>query len=308
MWTSFETKKRELFKLCNGKEICIWGYGYGGRFLEHLFRRENKKIEYVIDNSGMIDHKLNLEHSFIFKELDKDTHIILVTFIKDRKVVEFLTQLGYEENKNLVFVRNWFYDITNADRKLSYYDWLESSYNLDIILSKTSNEKVNNDSLYYSPGIDYSVIDILDNFELDDNDAVFDFGCGKGGVLLLFYLAGISKLGGVEYDTNLYETALSNMQKVKLESTEIIHADAAKVSKSLDKYNYFFMYNPFQGKTFEDVVANLEESYQRNKRVMYIIYSGPYCHETIIKNRIFKFSKTISTDYSVKNVRIYCTS
>lgn len=54
-----------------------------------------------------------------------------------------------------------------------------------------------------------------------------------------FYLEGIGKLGGVKYNTNLYETALSNMQKVKLESTKIIHFDAAKVSKALDKYNYF---------------------------------------------------------------------
>jgi len=310
MWEGFEAKKKALFRLCNGKKICLWGYGYSGRFCEHLFRRAHKEIEYIIDDSASIDHKLNVERSFILKELDKDTHVVLLAFAREKRVIEFLTKLGYEENENFVFIREWFYGDEVKNRKLSYYDWLEHLYDIDVTAYRMWDElkTPNAESIYYSPGIDYSIVDILDNFEFDDKDAIFDFGCGKGGTLLLFRSHGIGKAGGVEYDEDLYRIALLNMSKMGEDFSGIINNDAVKVTVELDSYNFFFMYNPFYGRTFERVVANLEESYQRRKRKMYVIYSGPYCHEILVRNGIFKFSKVIQTDYAVKKVRVYCTN
>lgn len=310
MWEDFEEREKNLFRFCNGKRVCLWGYGYSGRFCEHLFNRANKKIEYIIDDSAVIDSKINIERSFIIKELDKDTHVILLTFPREDKVVSYLTMLGYEENKNYMFINELFYGNCGENRKLSYYDWLEYKYNLDITSFKMSKdiESPNKDSLYYSPGIDYSIVDILDNFEFDKNDAVFDFGCGKGEILLFFYAMGVKKVGGVEYDKGLYRTTISNMTKMKINSDGILNDNASRITDVLDEYNYFFMYNPFQGKTFENVINNLEESYKRQKRKMYLIYSGPYCHDVVVRNGIFKFSKTIKTDYSVKNVRVYCAN
>ncbi len=304
----FEEIERKIFKLCNGVKVCLWGYGYSGRFCEHLFRRANKQIEHIIDDSAVIDSKVDVERSLILKELDSDTHIVLCAFARDEKVITFLERLGYQENHNFIFIREWFYGNAESYRKLSYYDWLEYFYRLDITLCVMDNARPKGDCNYYSPGIDYSIIDILDHFEFDLDDAVFDFGCGKGGALCLFRAAGISRIGGVEYDQGLYEIAVSNMRKMNLDSQGIINDDAAKVAEQLDNYNYFFMYNPFQGQTFEAVVRNLEDSFKRKKRKMCVIYSGPYCHEILVRNEIFKFSKTIKTDYSVKNVRIYCTN
>lgn len=310
MWEIFQEKERALFKLCNGKKVCLWGYGYSGRFCEHLFNRANKEIEYIIDDSAFIDNKVDIERSFIIREFDRNTHIILLAFPREDKVISFLEELGYEENKNYVFVVEWFYNGMKDYRKLSYYDWLEYTYGLDIVRFKSQDEmeSPSEESLYYSPGIDYSVIEVLDKFEFDENDAAFDLGCGKGEILLLFNAVGMKKVGGVEYDKELYNIALSNMQKMNISPSGIINADATKIRNELDDYNYFFMYNPFQGETFEKVIVNLEESYRRQKRKIFLIYSGPYCHDLVIKNGVFKFSKTIKTDYSVKNVRIYCTN
>lgn len=310
MWEDFEEKEKALFRFCNGKKVCLWGYGYSGRFCEHLFNRANKTIEYIIDDSAVIDNKINIERSFIIKELDKDTHVILLAFPREDRAVSFLKMLGYEENESYMFINELFYGNCSEHRKLSYYDWLEYKYNLDITAFRIGNdiESPNKDSIYYSPGIDYSIVDILDNFEFDKNDAAFDFGCGKGEILLLFNIMGVKKIGGVEYDKGLYRTAVSNMNKMKISSDGILNDNAAMITDVLDEYNYFFMYNPFQGKTFENVINNLEESYKRQKRKIYLIYSGPYCHDMVISNGIFKFSKTIKTDYSVKNVRVYCTN
>lgn len=308
MWKEFEEKEMALFQLCNGKTVCLWGYGYSGRFCEHLFKRKNKKIEYIIDDAAL-DLKIDVERSFIIKEFDKDTHVILLAFAREDTVVSFLEELGYEENKNYFFIRELFYGCIKENRKLSYYDWLEYKYKLDItaLTALDETERPNDDCFYYSPGIDYSLVDVLDCFEFCKDDAVFDFGCGKGGALLLFYSAGIPLVGGVEYDEKIHNIAIGNFRKMRINSCDILHGDAALITKELDKYNYFFMYNPFQGKTFNHVIANLEDSYKRKNRMMYIIYSGPYGHNSVIKNGIFKYSKTVKTDYAVKNVRIYCT-
>lgn len=310
MWQEFEAVKKAVFKLCNGKEVCLWGYGYSGRFCEHLFQRANKKIEYILDDSAAMDCKLDVERSFLLRELNPYTHVVLCAFAREEKTVAFLEQLGYVENESFLFVREWFYGKINNDRKLSYYDWLEYRYGLDITAFRMWDEveMVNNDSIYYSPGIDYSIVDILDQFEFEMDDAVFDFGCGKGGALLLFQSAGVKKIGGVEYDKELYQIALSNMEKMNLDFSGMINGDAVEITKQLDDYNYFFMYNPFLGQTFENVVKNLEKSFQRRRRKMYIIYSGPYCHDMLVRSGIFNFSKAIKTDYAVKNVRVYCTN
>lgn len=310
MWQEFEAAKRAMFRLCNGKEVCLWGYGYSGRFCEHLFRRGNRTIKYILDDSKTIDCKLDIERSFLLQELSPDTHVVLCAFPREEKAVAFLTQLGYVEGENFIFIRELFYGDKDVSKKLSYYDWLEYRYGLDITAYRMWNqvEMPNADSTYYSPGIDYSLVDVLNYFEFDSEDAVFDFGCGKGGPLLLFYFSGVGRIGGVEYDPDLYRIALANIKKMNLDSSGIINRDAAEIITQLDSYNYFFMYNPFMGKTFGDVVRNLEESFQRKRRKMYIIYSGPYCHEMLVRNGVFKFSKVIKTDYAVRNVRIYCTN
>lgn len=158
----------------------------------------------------------------------------------------------------------------------------------------------------FSAGVDYSLIDVLDNFEWTDGDAVFDFGCGKGEALLLFLRKGISRVGGIEYDNRLYQILLDNFQKLGYPTEGLLQGDAAGVTAEIDDYNYFYMYDPFEGKLFSDVIHNLEDSYQRKSRSMVLIYSVPSCHEAVVKNGYFKLCKQIKTDFlDDKIVNIY---
>lgn len=190
---------------------------------------------------------------------------------------------------------------------MTYYEWIEHKYNVDISAPRMIDEikQAHSDCWHYTAGIDYALIDVLDNFSFTESDSVFDFGCGKGGALMLFNKAGVKKLGGVEFDPDLYQVARSNLQKLNLGDASLFNTDAALLDEELDGYNYFFMYNPFYGDTFKKVIDNIERSYSRNKRQIVLIYSGPYCHDLVVKNQLFKLSKEIYTDYFVRYVYIY---
>jgi len=308
MWAEFCRREKELFRLTNAKKVVLWGYGYSGFFIEHLFHRTNRAIEYIVDDSPSAHCKLKIDRSFIIRNLDSDTHVILLTFKRDDNVIAFLEECGYKEGTSFIFVRDIFYEEEmEALRKLSYYDWLEYWYRVDIQAMRSLQDLSvpNMDSLYYSSGIDYALMDVCDKFVFNvDVDAVFDFGCGKGGALLLFMKAGIAMCGGVEYDRELYRIACNNYRKLGIKA-ELICANASDIKEEIDKYNYFYMYNPFQGQTFENVIKNMEESYKRRKREMTFIYNGPHCHEAVIKNNVFKLSKEIYTDSAVRYIHVY---
>lgn len=309
IWNEFNEVTKQIFKFVSGKKVILWGYGRSGWFIEHLFKKNHKQIEYIIDDGVSISPKLKIYRSFILKEMDKDTIAVLIAFPKQQEVLEQLSQYGLQEYTHFAFLGDLFYgeEYKQIQKPLSYYDWLEYRYHMDILEVKDINhiDKANNDSLYYSCGVDYGLMDVLDNFYFDRNDAVFDFGCGKGGALLLFYKAGIHKIGGVEYDKDLYETAKKNLNTIEISALHLINEDAALVKNELDKYNYFFMYNPFQGETFRQVIKNIESSYKRKHRRITLIYSGTYCSDYILEGKMFKLSKAIYTDYSVRYVCIY---
>ena len=74
------------------------------------------------------------------------------------------------------------------------------------------------------------------------DDGIFDFGCGKGGAMLTFLDYGFQKVGGVEFETKIYEELILNFQKLdidldKYNRISCIHDDATNVKVELDDYN-----------------------------------------------------------------------
>lgn len=94
IWTEFENTVDRMFRFVNGKQVVLWGYERSGWFIEHLFKRNNKQIECIIDDSCTISFKLHLSRSFILREMDKETVAVLLTFEEDKKVKSFLEGLG----------------------------------------------------------------------------------------------------------------------------------------------------------------------------------------------------------------------
>lgn len=309
IWKEFDTFVNNLFYFTNGKYTVLWGYELSGLFIHHLFSRVNRKIECIVDDSS-INPKISVKRSCEIENITPETCAVIISGERDIEKEKFLAERGFIENTHYIYARKYLYGNISSPSvwgNISYYEYLESNFNLDIIERKFVEKMVNpkKDALNYSPGMGYPLIDVLDNFIFQPGDAVFDFGCGKGGALLLFLRSGIQKIAGVEYDKPLYDILLENYQKISVSSENIINGDAALIMSELDDYNYFFMYNPFQGETFCQVINNIEESWQRKRRRITFIYSGPYCHRYVVEHGVFRLSKQIYTDYSVRNVNIY---
>ncbi len=309
IWKEFDEFVDKLFYFSNGKCTVLWGYGLSGLFIHHLFSRFNRRIEYIVDDSSM-NPKVSIMRSCEIENITPETCAVILSGEHDTEKEKFLKERRFMENVHFIYARKYLYESINSQnvwKNISYYEYLENRFNVDIVERKFV-EKMENpkkDALNYSPGMGYPLIDVLDNFIFKPEDAVFDFGCGKGGALLLFQKSGVQKIAGVEYDKPLYNILLDNFQKVNVSSENIINGDAALIKNELDEYNYFFMYNPFQGETFRQVIDNIEESWHRKKRRITFIYAGPYCHHHVVEHEIFRLSKQICTDYSVRNVNIY---
>lgn len=311
IWTEFDEFVRKMFHFTNGKSIVLWGYGLSGFFIYHVFSRVNRKIEYIVDDSSL-SPKIPIMRTCEIIDIIPDTCAVILSDGYDKEKEKFLEERGFKENIHFIYARKYLYESINSQniwKNLSYYDYLENRFNVDIVEHKFVEmmENPKKDALNYSPGMGYPLMDVLDNFIFQPEDAVFDFGCGKGGALLLFQKSGVQKIAGVEYDKPLYDILTDNYRKMGLSAENVINGDAALIRNELDDYNYFFMYNPFQGETFRQVIDNIEESWKKKRRRIIFIYSGPYCHREVVEHGIFKLSKQIYTDYSVRNVNIYMT-
>lgn len=312
IWKEFDSILEELLLIVNGKKIAIWGYGYDGWFLEWFFKGHNRNVQYILDDNPAVGtiFKAGIRRSRELEFIERRGMVLFLTFSEDKNVNSFLEKLGMQENRDFYYIKNVFYSNQVADKEkyhIGYFEWLQNMYELDI---KTMRDNTllyleNLDSMAYSCGMDYCILNILNLFKFSRGDAFFDFGCGKGAILILAAKCGIKKLGGVEFDEELYQIACNNERKACLENFQILNDNAVNVKLELDEYNYFYMYNPFVGTTFKKVIENICESYKRRKRKIILIYVNPVCHNEIINNYPFIHSLQVNVDYGLGYANIY---
>ena len=124
--------------------------------------------------------------------------------------------------------------------------------------------------------------------------------------MVQFYEYGFRNLGGVERDRELCTIAKDNFDRLKISDIEICFADAREITE-IDRYNYFYFYNPFSGSVFQKVIDNIKDSYMRNHRKIRIIYINTVCHDMILDSGIFQIEKQIETKHWYPMVNIYMT-
>lgn len=210
-WQAFDAKINIILRMLNGKQMILWGYGKTGRFLEHVFRRKNRRIDYIIDNYKEYPSQLHIYTVSILQELDNRNCFIICAFPESDECTDILEEHGYEEYVSYINLNKELFG--NGGRKLSYYDWLEYYYGMDLVAGKHVES---GDNLFYSYGSDYALMDVLDDFCFTTEDSVFDFGCGKGGPMLMFYDRGVGHVGGVEFDKDLCDTTRDNLKKMQV--------------------------------------------------------------------------------------------
>lgn len=288
----FSRAADKMFEFCNGYTVVVWGGGIAGQFINYVFRRSNKIVDYNVDKK----HSMYTYRPYILRSLNPKYTRVIVSFVIDDATKHFLESHGFRSGEEYEEIATWFGCI--GHKILGFENWLEGKYDLDITtVPSAGTEKISDESHNFHWGShDYKFMEALESFSIKDDDAVFDFGCGKGGVLLLMRMCGFSVIGGVEYDDCLYSAAVNNCKKMGLDTNRIIQGDASKLTSELDGYNYFFMYDPFEGKQFEMVAKNLADSYKRNKRKITIIYASPQCDNALRTIGGFALTKKIEAN------------
>jgi SAM-dependent methyltransferase len=133
---------------------------------------------------------------------------------------------------------------------------------------------------------------IVRKSRIDPCDCAFlDLGCGKGRTLLLACIAGFARVIGVEAEEHLCAVARQNVNRWAMRhkgvSPEIIHADAR--TTCFPPGNLFvYMFNPFTGPVFQEVVERLHASATEHSRAVIVLYYNDVCSEELERTGSFR--------------------
>lgn len=287
----------------NEWKIVIWGFGYGGKFLRHLIESVDgrAKVSYIIDEKlgSSYDATPAIYRSTLLNYIDSSKHIMLSTIKNMEQIEGALTSYDYKLGENLFDV---YGDIGD-----SYVAFLDKNMAVDFRgIAKGEMDDFGPECNNYVPFsqscADYIFEEIL---KLADDLSFFDFGCGKGAAILMAYMSGINKLGGVEISESIYGQCVANMENLGI-SCELLNEDATKCN--IDGYNCFFLYNPFGGSVFQKVLSNIRESFRNNRRKIYLVYGNPFMHRHVVEDGFFRLHKQIRTDLYDPLLNIYVTA
>jgi len=140
---------------------------------------------------------------------------------------------------------------------------------------------------YYADSGGMAFDKIMRQFDISPGDAIVDFGCGKGGILISLSKYPFSKITGVDISPEYAEIARENIRKLHIKNVEIACCDASEF-KDLDEYNYFYFFDPFPCVVMQEVVANIENSITEKPRKVTLIYLNPGCHEAVVSSRLLR--------------------
>lgn len=321
----FRERLDAVMHRCMDKRIIIYGYGYSGRFAAWYAEYYHSiKPDYIViqDYSSNIPYEFELYRESLFDFGYKDVKDAVVWLCTDEtdEVRERLTSNGYIKNKTYFnfneVVYGEDYAREAADTNVQFMRYLEKKYGCDWVNSLAIDEY--NEKLEGMHGCISSspkeIFPILDRCHCipEQNDAIFDFGCGKGTAMISFLDYGFKKVGGVEYADNAYDMMTDNFTKLGMDPSggkvTCIHGDATLIREELDEYNWFYFFDPFEREVVEKVIDNICESLERKPRKAHIIYILPRCYDYIVSTGKFVLTNQfdIMTRQRIVDVFVTC--
>lgn len=175
-------------------------------------------------------------------------------------------------------------NLTDTLMYIRYYKKIVYLYYLNIGkgLDYTGRIESNSSSLRGYEGC-YSIKRLLKKMNITDQDCILDIGCGKGLSLYYSSMFSFHRIDGIEYSKKLTHIAKQNARILKDSRLHIYNCDARNY-KHYDKYNYFFINNPFSADIMEQVVLELIESYSIRKRKIIVLYQFPFSIDVFKKH------------------------
>lgn len=333
VFDEFRKKLSESMLWAMHRRIVLYGYGYTGRFLKwYAEYYHNIKIDYVVSldmrTGQAYDQEIFRKSLFEFNYKDVSDSIVWVAEPIDNETEEFLERKGYIKDKTYFdfYERIYGKDIylergDDADiflkrktgkRDIQFLEWLEWKYRCNFVTAiETRNFEIAGEhGNAYRVTTQKEIFPILDRCHCipTDKDAIFDYGCGKGGAMVAFLDYGFVHVGGVEYEPRIYDSLIDNMEKLKLLDSgkiECIQGNAAEVSLQLDKYNWFYFFQPFDDFIFKKCIDSICKSMKRRNRKIYIISVSPRSYSCIEKSGFFRLTNQFTIDSRQRVVDVF---
>lgn len=133
--------------------------------------------------------------------------------------------------------------------------------------------------------------------EVGPDDVFIDIGSGMGRVV---YIAArdypFRRAIGVEISEELTErarqNALHNSHRLKCKNVEFVAGDAGSYSLP-DDVSVIYMFNPFRGKIFQSVLAEIVASLDRAPRRLRVVYGNPTQEEAVVGTDRFELVRRV---------------
>jgi len=112
------------------------------------------------------------------------------------------------------------------------------------------------DTYSCSPISIFEIFDELSKY-INDNSSILDIGSGRG-LFTICYMNNIKHIGGIEVDINNVNITHENLKILGIDNKiQIYHCDILDFS-DYDKYNIFYLYNPFDSHIFNMVIKKIK--------------------------------------------------
>lgn len=153
----------------------------------------------------------------------------------------------------------------------------ENNWDKLLQVKTTGRDETNADEYHhpYEP-TPYSVLErLVTSGLITQEDALLDYGCGKGRVGFFLSYRTKAKTIGIEYDDRILDIALEN-QKTTISRVKpdfvLTKAEEYEVPPHVNRC-YFF--NPFSVEILQKVMARIIESYYENPREVFLFFYYP---------------------------------
>lgn len=122
---------------------------------------------------------------------------------------------------------------------------------------------------------------------LEPDDVLLEYGSGKGRVVI--WVASrfpVRRIIGVEHNRDSIAAALANLRNwrrpLRCQAVEFTYGDAREFVVP-DDVTIVYLFNPFVGVTFTQVLAHLRASLARRPRPLRVIYLYPFMHDEVVE-------------------------
>lgn len=124
----------------------------------------------------------------------------------------------------------------------------------------------------------FNLNEVLKFINIDQNDTLVDFGCGKGRASFFFHYKTNCNTVGIEFDKELYNVCIENLNlyNSKFPSSNIKFLNMLAQEYTISKSdNIFYFFNPFSAVLFEQILNNISSSFFENPRDIKLILYYP---------------------------------